>query len=369
MKIIVDENIPMGVEAFSTLGEVFTASARKIDNIMVKDADILITRSQTKVNRELLEGTAVKFAGTCTIGLDHYDTEYLKKSGVVFSNAAGCNSQSVAEYWLSAISYFAIRNGFEFKGKTVGIIGVGNIGKKIKRYSEALGMEPVLNDPPLKRLTGGAEYRPIEEALKCDIVTFHTPLNKTGIDISVHLLNEVNIQFVKPGAILFNCSRGPVVDNKVLLERITSENDLTTILDVWENEPDLMPELLERADLGTAHIAGYSLEGKINGTKMIYDKLCEFLGTEPEWSPAWPEIKNREIDLTGLSGDEEILHTMFRHIYPVEQDSKKLKAGLANREKPLPVYFDYLRKNYLNRREMGGYKYSGFSGDFLERML
>lgn len=208
MKIIVDENISFGKEAFSEFGEITFAHGREITNNMLGDAEALITRSITKVNEELLSGTKVKFVGTATIGTDHIDLNYLHENGIAFSSAAGCNSNAVKEYVLAAVSHVFKKHSMDIKNKSIGIIGVGNIGTKVAAISESLGLRVVRNDPPLLRETGSDIYSSLEEALKCDIITCHVPLNKEGADKTYHLINEETLRMIKPGTLLINSSRG-----------------------------------------------------------------------------------------------------------------------------------------------------------------
>lgn len=370
MKILADENIPQAKEAFSQFGEVKLEHGRQITNELLKDIDILIVRSITNVNESLLKNTSVKFVGTATIGTDHIDNEYLKSKNIFFADAAGCNSYSVAEYVITAITNIYYSSGKTFSGKKIGIVGYGNIGSKVARFAKALGFEAIINDPPLKRCYDSGIFASFEEALNCDIVTFHVPLNKTGIDKTYHLLNEENIHQIKSGSLLINTSRGPVVDNSALKKRLSEKKDIYTILDVWENEPNIDRELLKLTDIGTAHIAGYSLEGKLNGTFFIYEKLCNFLKVNCNWSPDYPDIKERVIEVNSSNEIEKILFDATHRIYDINYDSSQLKmmpgADAVNPDK----YFDKLRKSYPIRREFNNYIINiNNPDDFLVRVL
>ena len=356
MKIVVDENIEFGKEAFSTLGDVTLLHGRKITNEIVKEADALVTRSVTNVTEELLRGSNVKFVGTATIGKDHLDINYLNNSGIVYSSAPGCNSYAVTEYVFTAMAYIANEKGFSLENKSLGVVGYGNIGTKIAKYAKALGMYVLVNDPPVERETNQNIFSSLEETLKCDLITFHVPLNKTGIDKTLHLLDEGRINSLKPGTILINSSRGAVVDNTALLKRIKKYNDLTAALDVWENEPSVNLELLDLVDLGTPHIAGYSLEGKVNGTAMIYEALCNFIGKKPEWKPSLPPADNPIIELSKEHSTTSQLQGVSNHIYPIRRDSDLLKkfSNLPLRE--FAEEFDKQRKNYPFRREFNNYR-------------
>jgi erythronate-4-phosphate dehydrogenase len=366
MKLVADENISFGKEAFSEFGEVIFEHGRKITNAMLKDADALITRSITKVNEELLSGTNVKFVGTATIGTDHIDLNYLQKNGIAFSSAAGCNSNAVKEYVLAAVSHIYKEHGIGLENKSIGVIGVGNIGSKVAAIGETLGLKVVRNDPPLQRLsagqaeeTGSSIYSSLEEALKCDIITCHVPLNLEGIDKTYHLINEETLRLIKPGALLINSSRGPVVDNKALRDRLEQERDIYITLDVWENEPGIDNKLMNMVNLATPHIAGYSLEGKVNGTTIVYNTFCNYLGREPEWSPQMPEINNRQIDISGAGTTLELLNALFSFSYPIIEDDKLLREQNAIEEDQRGSHFDALRKNYRFRRELQNYQVPG----------
>lgn len=354
MKIVVDENITLGKEAFSNFGEVLLYPGRKITNDVVADADVLIVRSITNVNEGLLKHSSVKFVGTATIGFDHIDIDYLNSKNIFFTTAAGCNSFAVAEYVMSSLAYFIKQEKYDLSEKTIGIIGVGNIGKIVERFSKSLGLNVVLNDPPLKRKTGDDKYRPIKEALNCDIVTLHVPLNKMGIDKTVHLINEEKLNLIKPKSILINSCRGPVVDNQALKKRIKNKNDLYTCFDVWENEPKVDLELLKLVNLATAHIAGYSYEGKINGTSIIAEKLNHYLNTQINWRPDPLYVSNPELNISSFNANEFLLD-VFNHTYKIENDSINLKNHNQKTIENLADYFDRLRKNYPFRRELLNY--------------
>ncbi len=348
MKIIVDENIKSGKEAFSLFGDVILINGRKISKETVADADILITRSVTKVNFDLLEKSKVKFVGTATIGTDHIDLDYLKSNGIAFANAPGCNSYSVAEYVFAALLELADKYNFKLNEKSIGVVGVGNIGSKVVRFANALGMKILINDPPLEREGTGEGYSTLDEVLKCDVVTLHVPLNKGGTDNTYHLIGEKELLLMNNDSILINASRGEIVNNRALLEAL-EKNKIKAILDVWENEPTPLPELVEKVEIGTPHIAGYSLDGKLNGTKMVFEALNNFLGTDYKF----PEDKNKfkkTIDCSSESVKEKILRCAFCNVYNVSDDDKRFRKIFA-KGKNVAEEFDLLRKNYHRREE------------------
>ena len=354
MRIVIDENIAFAREAFSEFGKIALLPGRSITNTDLQDADALLVRSITNVNRELLNGTKVKFVGTATIGTDHIDKGYLASEGIVFKDAAGCNSYAVSEYVLTAVSKYLKTKDKKIPGMRLGIVGHGNIGTKIEVWAKALGFEVVINDPPKQREFPGENYRSLEEALECDIITFHVPLNKEGSDKTIHLLNKQNLNVIRQNAMLINSSRGPVVDNNALLNRLKTERDLFTVLDVWENEPNLNAELLDLVNVGTPHIAGYTLEGKVNGTVVLYDALCEFAAKPAAWKPVLPAINNKQIEFHAGS-KEEIISKITEHVYNIQSDYETLKPAGKLAQNERGKFFDSLRKNYTLRRELNNY--------------
>ncbi len=358
-KLVVDENIENATEAFGTIGQTLLQPGRSINSEMLTDADFLIVRSITKVNESLLSGTKVRFVGTATIGTDHIDQEYLEAKGIGFTSAKGCNSDAVVEYVFISIFRAAVEKKISLKGKSVGIVGCGNIGSRVARVAEAFGFSVVLNDPPLQRKTNDPRFKTLEEALACDIVSFHTPLNKSGIDKTLHLLNESNLPLIKEGTILINASRGEVIDNRALLDFMKQREDVSLILDVWENEPVFSAELLQKVFIASPHVAGYSLEGKMNGTKLVYDALCDFMGWEKEWVPKLPVIEENAIEYLETGNFErDIDRVLTRNYRPAGDTSDMEKISLLNPEERGKA-FDGLRKNYKLRREFTNYIIKG----------
>ena len=284
MKIVADENIPFVEQIFGRLGEVATYAGREIDSSSVKEANILLLRSVTRVDENLLGGSKVRFVGTATIGCDHVDIDYLKKQGIAFSSAAGSNANSVAEYIVAALLILARRHAFSLSGKTIGVVGVGNVGSRVVEKAGILNMNTLQNDPPLARKTHSAHFRPLEELLQeSDILTLHVPLTYEGQDATCHLANNSLFQKLKSDSFLINTSRGAVVDNQALLMALKEGKLAGAVLDVWEGEPEISEELLTAVELGTPHIAGYSLDGKTNATLLIYQATCNFLNVSCEW--------------------------------------------------------------------------------------
>lgn len=350
LNILVDENIALAEKVFSSFGKVTLFPGRKINNSLIKKAEILIVRSITKVNRELLEDTNIKFVGSATIGVDHLDINYLNEKNIYYCNAPGSNSYSVAEYIITALLNLAIRYNFSLKDKSIGIIGVGNIGSKVADFAKAFGMNVLLNDPPLKELTSNKKYLPLKEVLNADILTLHVPFTAKGKYKTHHLFDLNALKNLKDNSILINTSRGSVVDNTALANILKSKK-LLTVLDVWENEPNINLDLLKLVAIGTSHIAGYSLDGKTNGTKAIYNHLCKFLKQKPQWNFEKQAVTSKELTFENAGTLENSLLSIIKNIYDINDDHKNLLNILKSKKN----IFDDLRKNYKTRREFINY--------------
>lgn len=360
LKIVADENIPAAEQLFSGFGEVIRIPGRHMSAADVVDADLLLVRSITKVNKKLLENSSVKFVGTATIGTDHIDQDYLQQQGIHFTSAPGCNADAVAEYVISVLSLLAQEQSFSLQDKTVGIIGVGNVGGRLRDRLRRLGIKLLLNDPPRRALGLNDEvYTDLETVLtSADIICMHTPLTTGGDHPSRHLLNSSNLTVIKENAILLNAGRGPVIDNQALLEWHQSREDVTLVLDVWEHEPAVDTALADRVRIGTPHIAGYSLDGKIRGTYMLYDAFCKVQGITPAVSmqQCLPSIGELHLDLQQYSNATEVVH----QVYDPRDDDQRFRASLKDVAEQ-PKRFDQLRKEYPVRREFASVEVSGES--------
>lgn len=348
MKILVDENMPYARELFSRTGSVVAVPGRPIPQAELDEADGLMVRSVTKVNAALLAGKPVKFVGTATAGTDHIDEDFLKAQGIGFSAAPGCNAIAVVEYVFSSLLLLAERDGFALKDRTVGIIGVGNVGSRLQARLEALGIRTLLCDPPRADRGDQGDFQPLASLVaEADILTFHTPLFKQGEYKTLHLADESLLMALKPGTILINACRGPVVDNAALLKVLSQRRDLSVVLDVWEPEPDLSLPLLEKVDIATAHIAGYTLEGKARGTTQVFEAWTRFLG-QPQQIALDTLLPAPEFGRITLHGelDQPTLKRLVHLVYDVRRDDALLRKAAA-----IPGEFDRLRKNYLERRE------------------
>ena len=357
IKLIVDENIAFSAEAFNQFGDVKLLAGRSITNSLLKDIDVLIVRSITNVDEGLLKNTPVKFVGTATIGTDHIDLDYLKKKNITFADAKGCNSFSVAEYVTAALLNLSVKNDFSLNSKSIGIVGVGNVGSKVVAFAEDLGMKVSLNDPPLQRNGNKRNFVELDEILKCDIVTLHVPLNSSGIDKTNHLFDNKILSKLKNDTILINSSRGAVINNLDLLNSIKKQK-LRVVLDVWENEPDIDIELLKKVSIGTPHVAGYSYEGKVNGTKMIYDSLCKFLETEKSFAFEL-DTSQKSIKQFDETNQFEIgLNNLISNIYSIQDDDNRMRKIIGMNKNERIKEFDLQRKIYPKRREFNNYTIS-----------
>ena len=362
MKIVCDKNMPFAAEAFGTLGDVLAKDGRQIAPEDVRDADLLVTRSTTKVNAALLDGSAVRFYGSGVIGTDHIDIPYLESRGIAWTAAPGCNAESVATYITAALLWLGGRHGITLEGKTIGIIGVGNVGKRVRRHAESLGLRVLANDPPRQRDPSDADaqrFVPLEQILaEADIITCHVPLTKTGADATFHLLGQAQFARMKPGAIFINAARGAVVETDALLAAL-DKNIAHAVIDCWESEPVYRPDLLARAELATPHIAGHAYEGKVNGTAIVYRKACAFLGVSAEYPFTLPEPPLPEwwADAAGRP-DEAVLRDLVLAVYDIEADTRRLKDSCVADDAARAAAFDAQRSRYPMRREFASTRVS-----------
>jgi erythronate-4-phosphate dehydrogenase len=350
-QIVVDRNIPLAHSAFRAFGDVKLLETNAFSAATVKDADVLVIRSETKVGPGLLEGSRVRFVGTATIGTDHIDTAYLSSRGIGFANAPGCNANAVKEYVLASLLVFSARHGFTLRGRTLGVVGVGHIGSKVVKMARALGMSVLSNDPPLARGPEGEAFVPLDDLMQADIVTLHVPLTRTGADRTYRLFDRKRLAAMKPGSILINTSRGAVVEGDALKDALRKGHLRGAALDVWEGEPEIDGELLGLASLGTPHIAGYSMDGKVNAVVMIRQALSRVLSEAPEWDPEIPPPNVRRISLAGEDDPDRALGLAVRQCYDIEFDDRQMRILLGESPEARSGYFMKLRTAYRIRRE------------------
>ena len=355
MNILADENIPLVEEFFSDLGHVVTRPGRTMDSSDANQASALLVRSVTPVNKKLLSGSQVTFVGTCTIGIDHLDQSWLDSQNIKFSSAPGCNANSVVEYVYAALCHLNVN----WLGKKFGIIGCGNVGGLLYQRLKLQGVDCYCYDPKLTHLQN-PDLTTLEEVLACDVISMHTPLTLTGSFPSFHLIKMEQLQQLKTGAVLLNCGRGPVINNKDLLTFLQQRNDVRVVLDVWEPEPDISLALLDKVALGSPHIAGYSYDGKLKGTEMIYRALCKHVQREPQRSldQLVPPLVNNILTVIPNKTIWEQIQALIAQVYSISHDDKLLRELAASARSGKEIFaegFDGLRKNYPMRREFLNY--------------
>lgn len=349
LKIIAEHSVPYLRGVIEQVGEVTYLPSSDFTPETVRDADWLIIRSITKCSRELLTGSRVRLITTATIGFDHIDTEYCDAAGITWLNAPGCNAEAVGQYFAGVISALVVETGFDPKGKVLGIVGVGHVGTVVKRYAEAFGMTCLLNDPPRAEREGGDAFVSLEEiAAQADIITLHTPLTKSGAHPTYHLFDKALVARLERKPIVINACRGGVTETEALLDGLATRKIDKVIIDCWEGEPHISTTLLDKAFIGTPHIAGFSADGKANGARMCVEAGMKFFGIDrpdvlaPMCPPAPPQP---EIDLS-LSGENAFFEAILKTFDPRKVDGD-LRRGYTD--------FEHLRKTYDYPREPHAY--------------
>ena len=351
MKIIIDDKIPYIKDVLEPYGTVKYIAGKDISAKDTKDADALIVRTRTKVNKALLENSSVKFIATATIGFDHIDRVYLKGQNIPWTSCPGCNSESVSQYITSSLIHLEEKYGEPLAGKTMGIVGAGNVGKKIIKKAKALDMNVLVNDPPRAREEGPEGFCDIEQIIsKADFITLHVPLFRDGEDKTFHMVDTDFLNSMKSNTIIMNTCRGEVIDNQALKSALQNREIRGAVIDVWENEPGIDPELMDLVDIGTSHVAGYSADGKSNGTSMSVQALSRHFGLElNNWFPDTVPMPNPEIVLSqsGYEGVKEAI----RKTFDIMTDDRPLREDVSS--------FEFNRGNYQLRREFHNYTVSG----------
>lgn len=351
MIVVIDSKNPFLAEALMPACEVRVLPTPLIDADHLRDADAVIVRSETHVGPRLLDGTRVRFVGTATIGTDHVNTAWLEQQGIGFASAPGSNANSVAEYLAAALLVTAAKLGRTLQGSTLGIVGAGNVGSRVAHVGRALGMQVLLNDPPLARASGDPRYRPLDELMTADVISLHVPLTQSGPDATEHLWDAGRITKMKRGSLLVNTSRGAVVDGPALHAALVAGHCSGAVLDVWEHEPAIDAGLLGHVLLGTPHIAGYSLDGKINAARMMFDALVHHFGLDL----AWPEPEGlpgtAEVTVHAADNAEGMLRGVVTRCYDIEQDDARLRLTELLPPEERARAFRNLRAEYPVRRE------------------
>ena len=348
MKIVCDNKIPFLKGALEPYAEVVYLPGAETTPEVVRDADAIITRTRTICNEALLKGSSVKVIATATIGFDHIDTRWCEANGIHWENSPGCNSWSVKQYIASVLVTLAKKHGFRFDEMTLGVVGVGNVGSKVADVARLMGFKVLLNDPPRARREGNGNFVSLEQlTAESDIITVHVPLTHEGEDATFHLFDGPRLDGLRKDQILINSSRGEVVDNKELKRILLNKSIKGAVLDVWEGEPQLDPQLVSLLDITTPHIAGYSADGKANGTTMSVQTVARQLDLPlKQWKATGVPAPDRPlsfvIDAEGLSM-QEVLSRAILYTYDVLDDSDALRCRLGD--------FEKLRGDYPVRRE------------------
>ena len=357
MRILADENIPHVQELFAQFGEVTTLPGRAIDAAAVAKADALLVRSVTRVDAALVRDAPTRFVGSATIGTDHVDEAALREQGIIFAHAPGSNAESVAEYVTAALYEWAHERQHPLRGRTLGVVGYGNIGSRIARRAEALGMRVLVNDPPLQErgvvpAVGGGFHSFRDLVAASDAVTVHVPFTSAGPHATRGMIARDALDRMKPDALLINTARGAVVSGEDLLNALRARPSFQAVLDVFEGEPEPDESLIERLFLATPHIAGYSYDGKLNGTLMLFDAFSRFLGVE-----SWPTLNDadgmRRLNVPSAGDETTWLRGLVRQMYDIRSDDVRMRLLLDLPPDRRAAHFNLLRKEYPRRRSFG----------------
>lgn len=358
MHILADENIPLVDEFFAGFGKIRRMPGRSINRAALENVDVLLVRSVTRVDRELLEGSAVRFVGTCTIGTDHLDLDYFEQAGIEWASAPGCNARGVVDYVLGSLLALSEVCGEALARRRFGVVGAGEVGGRLLEVLRGLGWDVRVCDPP-RQVREAGDFVSLDEILaECDVISLHTPLTLGGDWPTFHLFDQARLSRLRPGTWLINASRGAVVDNAALRDLLLQRPDLEAVLDVWEGEPQVDVALAGLCRIATPHIAGYSLDGKLRGTAQIYAALCAARGVEPaiELAQLMSGPALTELAFASSADPAEMLATLCRAVYDPRRDDADFRRSLPGDEAQRRAGFDLLRKQYPPRREIDGLK-------------
>lgn len=351
LHIVADENIPDLEACFGDIGHIQRVPGRSLTSEQLDTADILLVRSVTQVNAHLLASTPIKFVGSCTIGIDHLDTTWLAQQNIGWSAAPGCNANSVVEYVFCALAALQI----DWRRHSFGIIGCGNVGGLLQRRLRQLGIACLVYDP---WLTDNPDVATLDEVLQQGVICLHAPLVSGGLHPSLHLLGAEQLQKIPADGILISAGRGAVVDNSALRARLERGKPLTAILDVWENEPAIDPHLLQTVALGTPHIAGYSHDGKLAGTRMIRAALNRFLQLPVSEPADQTTAERRQLEVDSGKEGFAALRSLLLQMYDPRDDDRRLRET-GKFHPSMAQGFDRLRREYPQRLEFSHYQLAG----------
>ncbi|VAW94670.1 Erythronate-4-phosphate dehydrogenase [hydrothermal vent metagenome] len=367
MKIFADQNIPFATEAFSTLStdaEVVLFDGRAVTNEQLLDADILMVRSVTKVNKTLLTGSKIKFVGSATIGTDHIDLEYLDSENIPYANAPGCNATSASEYVVCGLLNHACLNNVSLSAMKVAVVGYGNVGSRVVQKLNALDINTFIYDPPRSLLHEDVDYVDWQQVKSCNVITAHVPLTTQGDYPTSLMFNAEFFAALAEDSLFINTSRGAAVDEAALLKQLETKK-INLLLDVWQNEPVIDTTLLSKTEISTPHIAGYSFDGKLRGTEMIYRAACQQLNVQATWDPSLvlaSETKDNILHYAAQGiADVAGLYSLLNEVYSIEADSQRLIDTMTLDAEQRAQQFDLLRKHYPVRREFSYYRVSSGS--------
>jgi erythronate-4-phosphate dehydrogenase len=352
MKLVIDANIPAANACFGDFGTLTRVPGREINAAHLHDADALIVRSITQVNEALLANSPVRFIGSCTIGTDHIDQLTLAKRDIAFSSAPGCNAEAVVDYVLSSLLTLAERDGWLLSGRTVGIVGVGNVGSRLQARLSAMGVATLACDPPRAEQEGEGAFHSLDALIeRCDVLCLHTPLTREGPHATYQLLNAERIEELAPGSVLLNAGRGDCIEGLALRSRLASKGDISAVLDVWEDEPGIDAGLRDLVSLATPHIAGHSLDGKLRGTWMIQQALAHHCGQPNDLAfvDICPPPALASLHLQHALPPEDALRLCMRAVYDIRRDHDALQRQTLHHG--MRKGFDDCRANYPLRRE------------------
>jgi erythronate-4-phosphate dehydrogenase len=361
MQIVVDKDIYGVGQYFGTLGEVVKVDGRNLGYADVRHADMLIVRSITTVDARLLRGSRVRFVGSVTSGTDHIDFDFLRDHGIGFASAPGCNARAVAEYVLSSLMVLTEQRDSDITGRTAAIVGCGHVGSLVREFLQVLGLRVLVNDPPLRDAGDARHTTELESIGEADIISLHVPLTHTGPYPTRLLVDDTFLQRLRPDVIFINTSRGGVVDENAALDFLNFHEHAGMILDVWQDEPDINPELLRRVAIGTAHIAGHTLDSRIRAVEMVYREACSSLQKTPVPSAGAEhdiDYQAAEIPIAGGTGDLDAVRMAVLTSYDVRTDSGALRKILDLEPGRRCRYFDELRSGYRIRREFSSLRVS-----------
>ncbi|WP_438862611.1 4-phosphoerythronate dehydrogenase [Neptunicella sp.] len=356
MKIYYEDSMPYAEAFFADWGDCQSFSGKTVKPEDIVDAELLFVRSTTKVNQSLIGGCHnLKFVATATAGFNHLDIDYLAQRNIPWYSAAGCNSISVAEYVVSVLCVMAERLGWTLPDKTVGIVGAGQAGSALSKKLDALGMRYLLCDPPKQQQGDPRHFVEMDEIMQCDVISLHVPLIKDGPYPTEHLFEYNRLTQLSEQQLLINACRGEIVDNQALLKLFEQNRKLHVVLDVWENEPDINIALVPYTQLATAHIAGHSVEGKSNGTEMVYQAAAALLNKPVkhhlnDYLPA-PDVSVIELGQQNVTWQD--LYALVKQVYDVSLDDQLFRTSIEQ-----PGQFEYIRKNYAIRREFAALQVS-----------